>query len=133
MTDPGGEEAIIQHYFAPLAAKYPGALGLRDDAAVVASRPGYDLVITVDAIAAGVHFFADDAPADIGWKALAVNVSDLIAKGAEPHAYVMSLAFPDAPEPAWLTEFAAGTPGSPGAGLGPKLQVHGAQPPRRRR
>jgi thiamine-monophosphate kinase len=103
-----GEEAIIQRYFAPLAAGYPGAMGLRDDAAIVTPPAGHDLVVTVDAVAAGVHFFSDDAAADIGWKALAVNVSDLVAKGAAPHAYVMSLAFPEPPTADWLAGFSAG-------------------------
>ncbi len=107
-ASPLGEESIIQRYFAPLAAGYSGAFGLRDDAAVVTPPPGHDLVITVDAVAGGVHFFPDDDPADIGWKALAVNVSDLVAKGATPHAYVMSLAFPDAPSAEWLAGFATG-------------------------
>lgn len=103
-----GEEGIIQRYFAPLAAGYPGALGLRDDAAVVCPPAGHDLVVTVDAIASGVHFFPDDAPADIGWKALAVNVSDLVAKGATPHAYVLSVAFPEPPNADWLAGFSSG-------------------------
>jgi len=103
-----GEAGIIQHYFAPLAAGFAGALGLVDDAAVIAPPPGFDLVVSVDAVASGVHFFPDDAAADIGWKALAVNVSDLIAKGAAPHAYVMSIAFPDPPEASWLVGFATG-------------------------
>ena len=103
-----GEEAIIQGALAPLSSGFPGALGLKDDAAVMAVPAGQALVVTMDAIAQGVHFFADDAPADIGWKALAVNVSDLIAKGATPHAYLMSLAFPSAPDPEWLARFAEG-------------------------
>lgn len=103
-----GETAIVQQFFAPLAADFSGAWGLLDDAATLSPQPGFDLVVTVDAVAEGVHFFADDAPADIGWKALAVNVSDLIGKGAVPHAYVMSLAFPEAPSVDWLGGFAAG-------------------------
>jgi thiamine-monophosphate kinase len=102
------EESIIQGHFAPLAAGYPGAFGLRDDAAAIAPPLGHDLVVTVDAIAAGVHFFTGDAPAGVGWKALAINVSDLAAKGAEPNAYVMSIAFPEAPDSAWLADFADG-------------------------
>ena len=102
------ESDIIQRYLAPLAANYPGAFGLTDDAASVTPRPGHDLVVTMDAIASGVHFFADDSPAHIGWKALAVNISDLVAKGAMPHAYLMSLAFPEAPSSAWLEQFTAG-------------------------
>ena len=103
-----GEEAIIQGAFAPLSAGFPGALSLHDDAAIVAVPAGHTLVVTMDAIAEGVHFFADDAAADIGWKALAVNVSDLVAKGAAPHAYLMSLAFPGAPDREWIARFADG-------------------------
>lgn len=107
-TDMSGEAGIIQPFFAPLAAGFEGAFGLRDDAALISPPPGYELVVTVDAVAAGVHFFTDDDAADVGWKALAVNVSDLIAKGAAPHAYVMSVAFPNPPEPSWLIGFVRG-------------------------
>ncbi len=103
-----GEEALIQTYFAPLAAGLPGAHGLLDDCASLPPRPGEDLIVTTDAIAAGVHFFPDDGPGDIAWKALAVNVSDLVAKGAKPAAYVMALAFPEQPAPAWLKAFSDG-------------------------
>lgn len=103
-----GEAEIIARYLAPLAAGHPGALGLRDDAAVLTPPPGYEIVVTMDAVAAGVHFLPNDPPADVAWKALAVNVSDLVAKGAEPHAYLMSLAFPEPPSARWLTDFAAG-------------------------
>lgn len=108
MTTIASEEDLVQSILAPLAAGYPGAFGLRDDCAVIATPPGVDLVIKTDPIAAGVHFFADDDPADIGWKALAVNVSDLAAKGATPLGYVMALSFPQAPERAWLERFASG-------------------------
>lgn len=103
-----GEDELIQTFFAPLTAGFPGALGLEDDAAVLVPPPGHDLVLTTDAVAAGVHFFPDDHAADIGWKALAVNVSDLVAKGARPLAYLLSLSFPDLPERAWLADFARG-------------------------
>ena len=102
------EEAIIQGFFEPLARGFPGAFGLKDDCAVLAAEPGHELVLKTDAIAEGVHFFADDPPADIGWKALAVNVSDLAAKGARPVAYLMALAFPQPPHRAWLAGFAEG-------------------------
>ncbi len=69
---------------------------------------GQELVLTTDAVAAGVHFFPDDAPDDIAWKALAVNVSDLAGKGAEPIAYLMALSFPQSPEVDWLTKFTDG-------------------------
>lgn len=103
-----GEEALIATYFAPLAAGFPGACGLLDDCASVAPSLGHELVVTVDAVAAGVHFFPDDAAFDIAWKALAVNVSDLIAKGATPLCYFMALSFPELPEPRWLDGFVGG-------------------------
>jgi thiamine-monophosphate kinase len=102
------EEALIQRYLAPLARDFPGAWGLGDDCASLEPQPGEEFVLTTDAIAAGVHFLADDAPANIAWKALAVNVSDLAGKGARPIAYLMALAFPEAPEGAWLEKFAHG-------------------------
>ena len=105
---PGGEDDLIQSTFAPLASGFPGALGLKDDCALIAPPDGEDLVVTTDAVAEGVHFFSDDAPADIAWKALAVNVSDLAAKGARPLAYLMALSFPAEPEESWLAGFAGG-------------------------
>jgi thiamine-monophosphate kinase len=103
-----GEDELIQRTFAPLSAGFPGAFGLKDDCAVLAPPAGHDLVVTTDAVAEGVHFFSGDAARDIAWKALAVNVSDLIAKGAKPVAYLLSLSFPDEPTRAWLDEFADG-------------------------
>lgn len=103
-----GEDALIQATFAPLAFAFPGALGLRDDCAFLAPPPGMDLVFTTDAVAEGVHFFADDAAADIAWKAVAVNVSDLVAKGARPVAYLLALSFPERPPVPWLDDFQTG-------------------------
>jgi thiamine-monophosphate kinase len=102
-----GEEAIIR-VLAPLAAGYPGAFGLEDDCALVTPRPGTELVLKTDPIAEGVHFLPDDAPEDVAWKALAVNVSDLAAKAARPLGYLMALSFPEAPAVAWLRRFTAG-------------------------
>ena len=76
------EDDLIARYFAPLAGA--GGLGLKDDAACVTPPPGCDLVVTVDALVAGVHFFPDDQPDSIARKALGVNLSDLAAKGADP-------------------------------------------------
>ncbi|HFQ15668.1 MAG TPA: thiamine-phosphate kinase, partial [Rhodobacteraceae bacterium] len=64
--------------------------------------------VSTDAVREGVHFFFDDAPADIASKALAVNVSDIVAKGARPLSYVMALSFRELPDQGWLTDFAAG-------------------------
>jgi thiamine-monophosphate kinase len=99
------EDEIIARYFAP--ASGPAGLGLRDDAAVFAPPPGADLVVTADALVAGVHFFADDPPESIARKALRVNLSDLAAKGARPLGFLLSLALPsDWTEP-WLSAFAS--------------------------
>ena len=103
-----GEERIIAEFMAPLAAGYPGAFGLRDDCAVAAPAPGHEFVLKTDAIAEGIHFLPQDTPEDIGWKALAVNVSDLAAKGARPVGYLLSLAFPAAPTRDWLAGFTRG-------------------------
>ena len=104
----GGEKDFIQRYLAPLAKGFDGAHGLMDDAATLDVGTGFDVVATVDAVAEGVHFFADDSAADIAWKALAVNVSDLVAKGADPIAYLMSLSFPTPPNDAWMADFCRG-------------------------
>jgi thiamine-monophosphate kinase len=102
-----GEEAIIA-VLAPLAEGAPGAFGLKDDCALLTPEPGTELVLKTDPVAEGVHFLPGDAPEDIAWKALAVNVSDLAAKGATPVGYLMALSFPEAPSRAWLSAFAAG-------------------------
>jgi thiamine-monophosphate kinase len=102
-----GEEAIIA-LLAPLTNGAPGAFGLQDDCALVAPEPGTELVLKTDPVAEGVHFLPGEAPADIAWKALAVNVSDLAAKGATPVSYLMALSFPEAPTRQWLSGFAAG-------------------------
>jgi thiamine-monophosphate kinase len=106
--NPAGEEAFIETYFAPLAAGARGAVGLKDDCAVLGAEPGHDFVLTTDAIAEGIHFLPGDRPDDIAWKALAVNVSDLAGKGATPVGYLLSLAVPQEPAPEWMTAFTRG-------------------------
>ena len=103
-----GEDGLIARYFAPLARGFPGAFGLLDDAAVIAPPDGEALVVTTDALIAGVHFLPDDRPADIAYKALAVNVSDLAAKAARPLAYSLALALPRGWREEWLAGFADG-------------------------
>jgi thiamine-monophosphate kinase len=100
-----GEDDFIARHFAPIAGQ--GALGLRDDAALIEPPPGRDLVVTTDAVVAGVHFFPDDAPDDIARKALRVNLSDLAAKGATPLGFVMTLALPRDHGDAWGDTWAA--------------------------
>lgn len=102
------EFGLIADLFAPLAAGYPGALGLGDDAALIAEEPGTDLVATVDALVAGIHFLPDD-PADlVARKLMRVNLSDLAAKGARPVAVLLAAAFPRDVTMDWLRAFAAG-------------------------
>jgi thiamine-monophosphate kinase len=105
--DNGGEFDIIARYFAPLATN-PAALGLLDDAAVLSIPEGQELVATCDTIIAGVHFLINDPPDTIGYKALATSLSDLAAKGARPHVYLVSVALPQLPTPPWLEAFTMG-------------------------
>jgi len=101
------EFELIAKHFAPLA-RDAAALGLTDDACVLPEQAGRELIITSDALVAGVHFFPDDPPELIASKALRVNLSDLAAKGAEPRGYLMALALPRSVDVAWLTCFARG-------------------------
>jgi len=82
-------------------ATHPAARGLADDAAVLG-----DLVLTHDSIVEGVHFLPGDPPASVGWKLVAVNLSDLAAKGAEPLAALMSVTLTG--DGAWEKGFLAG-------------------------
>lgn len=107
----GGEEPLIAEFWAPLAAGVSGAYGLKDDCATIAPPEGSELVVTTDALIAGVHFFPGDDAGSVAWKALAVNVSDLVAKGAVPLAYVMNVALPGL-DRAWLAAFAGGLKGA---------------------
>lgn len=100
------EFRYIQQYFAPLAG--PAGLNLQDDAALLSPPPGCDLVITQDAMTAGIHFFAEDKPEDIARKLLRVNLSDLAAKGATPLGYFLSLLLPEKTDEAWIAAFASG-------------------------
>jgi thiamine-monophosphate kinase len=99
------ENELITEIFAPLAA--PGGFGLADDAAVLPSGAG-DLVVTTDAVIAGVHFFPGDPPGLVARKALRVNLSDLAGKGAEPVGFLLTLALPADWTNDWLRAFAAG-------------------------
>ncbi len=103
----GDEFDLIASVFAPLA-KDSGALGLRDDAAVLRPPEGHEIVVSCDAINEGVHFLKDDPAETIGHKALAVTLSDLAAKGARPYAYLLSLSLPRDISPDWLKGLAAG-------------------------
>src|SRR5258705_11693901 len=79
------EDRLIARHFGPLAT-HPGALGLADDAAGVAVPPAHQLVLTTDAVIAGVHFFPDDPADAVARQALRATLSHLATKGAIPLA-----------------------------------------------
>ncbi|MGE4482887.1 thiamine-phosphate kinase [Acidocella sp.] len=100
------EFARIEKFLAPLAGE--AGLGLKDDAAVLSPPAGRQLVLTVDQMLEGVHFFTDDNPALIARKLLRRNLSDLAAMGAVPLGYLLTTALPAALPEAWLAAFAQG-------------------------
>ncbi len=100
------EDELIARFFAPIAGE--AGLALKDDVAYFEPPPGRDLVITADALVAGVHFFADDPPDAIARKSLRVNLSDIAAKGATPLGFLLSLCLPPDWTPEWLERFASG-------------------------
>ena len=85
-----------------------GALDLTDDAALLDPAPGHQLVLTKDAMVAGVHFLPDDPLGQIAQKLLRVNLSDLAAMGAAPLGYLLALARGKETSDDWLAEFCAG-------------------------
>lgn len=105
MDMPADEFDIIRTLFAPLATA-PGARGLLDDAAVFEAHG--NLVITTDAIVEGVHFLSDDPIDAVAKKALRVNVSDLVAKGAKPIAALLTLIWPNHRPSGQIADFARG-------------------------
>ena len=111
MSGDDSEFELIRRYFGEPAGRIAATAGLRlgigDDAAVLAVRPGHELVVTVDTLAEGTHFFPDHPAASVGHKALASNLSDLAAMGAEPLAAVLSLTLPQVDHD-WLTGFSQG-------------------------
>ena len=105
-SDRPGEFELIAKLFAPLAG--PGGYALTDDAATVLPKTEEDLVITADLLSESIHFRSEDSPDLIAKKALRVNLSDLAAKGAVPHGYLLSLALPKNWTLPWLESFARG-------------------------
>lgn len=102
-----GEFDLIARIARRVQARGDVVLGIGDDAALLEVPAGRQLVVAMDTLNAGVHFPHATAPADIGWKALAVNLSDLAAMGAEPAWCTLSLSMPT-PDAAWLDGFLEG-------------------------
>jgi thiamine-monophosphate kinase len=100
-----GEFALIDKYFA--RATPSAILGPGDDCALLQPTPGKQLAITTDMLVAGTHFLPDTDPHNLGWKALAVNISDLAAMGAAPRWALLAGSLPAVDEP-WIAQFAAG-------------------------
>ena len=101
------EFEVIQEYFQRDTASDGLALGIGDDAAIVNIPPGMQLVVTTDTLVEGVHFLAVDSAEDIGYKSLAVNLSDLAAMGATPKWFTLSLSIPTVNK-TWLASFVKG-------------------------
>lgn len=100
-----GEFELIRRFF-----HYPNShtdLGVGDDGALMRVRPGMQLVVSTDMLVADTHFFADADPGLLGWKAAAVNISDLAAMGAEPRWITLALALPQA-DADWVSALARG-------------------------
>ena len=89
------------------ASRADVVLGIGDDAALLRMPADTLLVVATDTLNAGVHFPVGTAPAEIGWKSLAVNLSDLAAMGAQPAWCTLSLSLPDA-DATWLDAFLDG-------------------------
>lgn len=105
-----GEFELIQRYFCSdelQPARRDVCLSVGDDCALITVPTGKQLVVSVDTSVAGVHFPEDAAPYDIGWRALAVSLSDLAAMGATPAWFTLALTLPEADDP-WLEAFARG-------------------------
>jgi thiamine-monophosphate kinase len=102
------EFEIIRRFFTrPVknVSRFP--LGIGDDAALISPPQGQELVTSIDTLVAGTHFLPHSDPNDLGYKSLAVSLSDLAAMGAEPSAVLLALTLPDIDEP-WLTNFTNG-------------------------
>ena len=102
-----GEFELIDRYFRQTQPRPGVVVGIGDDAAVVDVPTDRQLAVTADTLVAGVHFPASTDPGDVGYKSLAVNLSDLGAMGAVPRWYLLSLTMPEADE-SWLTDFTEG-------------------------
>lgn len=100
-----GEFDLIARFFTRAARRNP--LGVGDDCALVQPAPGMQLAVTSDMLVEGRHFLSTVDPRRLGHKALAVNLSDLAACGAQPLAFTLSLALPQA-DAGWLAAFSEG-------------------------
>jgi len=101
------EFEIIRRYFARESSAKDIRAGIGDDGAVLIPSQGRDLISVVDTLVYGIHYPETLAPEDIGYRAVAVNLSDVAAMGARPRWMTLALTLADS-EPAWLDGFARG-------------------------
>ena len=103
-----GEFQLIERFFTGRGATRDDVrLAVGDDAALLAPRPGAELVLALDTVVAGIHFPADVGGRPVGHRVLAANLSDLAAMGAEPAWALLGLTLP-AVDQGWLGDFASG-------------------------
>jgi thiamine-monophosphate kinase len=101
------EFELIERFFARAGCSSGVITGIGDDGAVLRPDPGKDLVSVIDTMVGGVHFPDDITPADLGYRIVAVNLSDIAAMGARPRWMTLALTMPGADEQ-WLADFARG-------------------------
>ena len=101
-----GEFQIIEQFFTYPSFGAWKSQGVGDDCAIIDTGAGR-LAVTCDMTALGTHFFPDADPEDVGYKALAVNLSDLAAAGAVPRAFFLSIGLPRRDD-GWLADFSRG-------------------------
>lgn len=101
------EFELIRRFFARHSDSPAVVAGVGDDGAVLRPRAGRELVTVIDTLVSGTHFPADMNPRDIGYRLVAVNLSDIAAMGAQPRWMTLALTLVEA-DPVWLEEFAAG-------------------------
>ena len=104
---PLSEFDIIKRYFSPSYQHHPMTIKNGDDAAAYPIPESRQMVQCLDTLVENQHFFADTPPHAIGYKALAVNISDLAAMGATPHSVLLGLTLPSVDE-SWLSAFSSG-------------------------
>ena len=105
-----GEFELIRRYFCSpelQASRLDVCVGIGDDCALISVPQGKQLAVSVDTSTAGVHFLAEASAHSIGWRALAVSLSDLAAMGAKPAWFTLAISLPEVDE-AWLAEFSRG-------------------------
>jgi len=101
------EHDLIKRFFTRKPTHANIRIGVGDDAAITTIPEAHELVTSIDTMVSGVNFPVDTRPEDIGYKSLAVSLSDMAAMGASPNSVLLSLTLPEA-DPAWLKKFCEG-------------------------